>query len=40
LLLIAAAFLSIRRRRIESSAERSLDADEERALHRALERDA
>ena len=40
LLLIAAAFLYIRRRRIESSAERSLDADEERALRRALERDA
>jgi cytochrome c-type biogenesis protein CcmH len=40
LLLIAAAFLSIRRRRIESSAERALDADEERALRHALERDA
>jgi cytochrome c-type biogenesis protein CcmH len=39
LLLIAAAFLSIRRRRMESSAERSLDADEERALRHALERD-
>lgn len=40
LLLIAAAFLYIHRRRIESTAERSLDADEERALRRALERDA
>ncbi|TMJ40029.1 MAG: cytochrome c-type biogenesis protein CcmH [Alphaproteobacteria bacterium] len=40
LLLIAAAFLYIRRRRIESSVERSLDADEERALRHALERDA
>ena len=40
LLLIAAAFLYIRRRRVESSAERSLDGDEERALRHVLERDA
>lgn len=40
LLLIAGAFIYARRRRIVSSAERSLDADEEAALQRALERDA
>lgn len=40
LLLIAGTFIYARRRRIGSGAERSLDADEEAALQRALERDA
>ena len=40
LLLIAGTFLYARRRRIESSAERSLDTDEAATLQRVLDRDA
>ena len=40
LLLIAAVFLYVRRRRSEGTAERSLDAEEETALKRALEHDS
>jgi cytochrome c-type biogenesis protein CcmH len=40
LLVVAGTFLYARRRRIESSAEQSLDADEAAALQRVLDRDA
>jgi cytochrome c-type biogenesis protein CcmH len=40
LLVVAGTFLYARRRRIESSAEQSLNADEAAALQRVLDRDA